>query len=623
MLRARVALEKGLSSSVDEWLKDTIRRAARAIRAGKGLENVIEAGRSRFQTAHRSALIRAENVGLLFERDWIERQRPTEKTEQREGPTILVDLSASAANFLEGWLKARNVGVWQRVSGSLNAQLSKTLIESIKRGDNMNDRARAVEQLLGKTPYQARRIARTETVAGMNAGQQAQRVNAEIEFKEWVSTIDDRTRNATFDHVSCDGQTVGNLLAFTVSAQRLMFPGDVSLGASAGNVVHCRCSSVAAFPDAGKTVVTVPQPVVKLERVRKGGEDEGAPAVEKPAATAPAEARAPWREDGSKPRTAKRQIVKGHSLESAAMEYDHEITRERIKTVEDRLRFRHDKLEEIRGKVLAFRDKWAEIENEIAKVEAAKIELEKLRRERDEASRGGKALSAEAAARRMELARYIDSNGNVEAMRAKLRPQILKVLSLPVDKRARVQTVQHGKTRFAAADEAARFVGSVLSRAHEANPMHNQGGNVFKIGVIPGASRPHYSMGRMHGSRNSKVGDWVHEIGHAIEQFGEVHELAKGYLHKRIGGERPQYLYKLFKGYRFRKTELGRGDKWDWFLLMTNNPASKFYVGKFYAGDTEIIAMGLEALFLDPVGFAISDPEFFRFIVGILSGLIL
>ena len=65
--------------------------------------------------------------------------------------------------------------------------------------------------------------------------------------KEWVSAGDEKVRRATrgpFSHVAADGQIVDVDKPFIVSGQRLMIPGDTSLGASLGNVVRCRCASV-------------------------------------------------------------------------------------------------------------------------------------------------------------------------------------------------------------------------------------------------------------------------------------------------------------------------------------------------------------------------------------------
>src|SRR5690606_17616229 len=45
-----------------------------------------------------------------------------------------------------------------------------------------------------------------------------------------------------FDHHEVDIRKVDLEEAFEVSGEQLMFPGDSSLGASAGNLINCRCS---------------------------------------------------------------------------------------------------------------------------------------------------------------------------------------------------------------------------------------------------------------------------------------------------------------------------------------------------------------------------------------------
>ena len=59
--------------------------------------------------------------------------------------------------------------------------------------------------------------------------------------KEWVTVGDDVVRP---HHLAVDSVQVLVSQAFSVNAQRLMYPGDTSLGATASNVVNCRCASV-------------------------------------------------------------------------------------------------------------------------------------------------------------------------------------------------------------------------------------------------------------------------------------------------------------------------------------------------------------------------------------------
>lgn len=59
--------------------------------------------------------------------------------------------------------------------------------------------------------------------------------------KIWFTQGDERVRQA---HMFADNQTVSLNSPFRVGGQDLRWPGDTSLGASVGNVVNCRCSSV-------------------------------------------------------------------------------------------------------------------------------------------------------------------------------------------------------------------------------------------------------------------------------------------------------------------------------------------------------------------------------------------
>ena len=59
--------------------------------------------------------------------------------------------------------------------------------------------------------------------------------------KEWVTVGDQNVRDS---HVLADSQTRDVSKPFSVEGQLLRYPGDTSLGATAANVINCRCSSV-------------------------------------------------------------------------------------------------------------------------------------------------------------------------------------------------------------------------------------------------------------------------------------------------------------------------------------------------------------------------------------------
>jgi ADP-heptose:LPS heptosyltransferase len=62
--------------------------------------------------------------------------------------------------------------------------------------------------------------------------------------KEWETMGDNLVRTSPFNHVAANGQRVMINEPFVVSGELLMYPGDSSIGASAGNVVNCRCVSL-------------------------------------------------------------------------------------------------------------------------------------------------------------------------------------------------------------------------------------------------------------------------------------------------------------------------------------------------------------------------------------------
>ena len=88
----------------------------------------------------------------------------------------------------------------------------------------------------------ARVIARTEIISASNKGSLEGARDTGIPLrKEWLATMDDRTRDA---HLGADGQKVLLDESFIVDGESMQFPGDFTLGASAGNVINCRCSQI-------------------------------------------------------------------------------------------------------------------------------------------------------------------------------------------------------------------------------------------------------------------------------------------------------------------------------------------------------------------------------------------
>jgi uncharacterized protein with gpF-like domain len=91
-------------------------------------------------------------------------------------------------------------------------------------------------------------IARTETLAGLNAGKEegirqlidSGKVPRSAVTKRWRATGDDRTRDS---HLALNDVTVGIDQPFVspLTGAQLMFPMDQSRGAPASEIIGCRC----------------------------------------------------------------------------------------------------------------------------------------------------------------------------------------------------------------------------------------------------------------------------------------------------------------------------------------------------------------------------------------------
>lgn len=88
--------------------------------------------------------------------------------------------------------------------------------------------------------YRARRIARTETISTTNgATLEGWRKSEVIAGKEWACAMSTNSRKS---HKKANGQIVPLDEPFIVGGEKLMHPGDSSMGASAENVINCRCT---------------------------------------------------------------------------------------------------------------------------------------------------------------------------------------------------------------------------------------------------------------------------------------------------------------------------------------------------------------------------------------------
>lgn len=138
-------------------------------------------------------------------------------------------------------------------------KLESELTTAILKGESIPDIARRLKSVSEGYLSNTIRIARTETTRVQNSARQSVgEYGKELGFnleKVWIATKDPgkhgrqyRTRNHgdgdKFDHLQMDGVAVPQDEPFIVDGEKLMFPGDISMGASAGNVINCRCTII-------------------------------------------------------------------------------------------------------------------------------------------------------------------------------------------------------------------------------------------------------------------------------------------------------------------------------------------------------------------------------------------
>lgn len=170
----------------------------------------------------------------------------------------------------------------------------------------------------------------------------------------------------------------------------------------------------------------------------------------------------------------------------------------------------------------------------------------------------------------------------------------------------------------AAVTAAHEFIGAMLEKGG-----FDKGVNTRVLPLSGNQKRAFYTPGTgtmMVRSAFENSATIVHEWGHNIEDVVPgVTEACQEFLKYRLKGEKPQRLQELFPQRNYESWEVGAKDEFDKAF-----GDSGWYVGKIYPGGmgSEVLSMGLELLYNDPAKFARRDPEYCKFVLGVLDGTI-
>lgn len=146
------------------------------------------------------------------------------------------------SDYILRWLKHEAGKKIKHITETTLDSIREILTRGEKEGWGIAEYVKEIDNLYLENiiPHRSEVIARTEVISASNMGSYAGAHSLGYPMeKTWISTRDARTRD---DHTEADGQTVDIDEPFEVGGEQLIFPGDTSLGASAENTIHCRCT---------------------------------------------------------------------------------------------------------------------------------------------------------------------------------------------------------------------------------------------------------------------------------------------------------------------------------------------------------------------------------------------
>jgi HK97 family phage portal protein len=183
------------------------------------------------------------------------------------------DIKISAQPYVDA-MRDRSEAHWARTVVNANREeLRRVLEDGLAKGLSVDEIAESItESFVEGAEGRKMNIARTEVVGSMNSGALAFDEVAGAVLKEWVATMDSRTRET---HRAADGQTVPIREPFYVGSAQLMYPGDAS-SANPEEVCQCRCTQIGVLPDA-EARSDSDRRVIEIDRVT--GQDEEIPSV--------------------------------------------------------------------------------------------------------------------------------------------------------------------------------------------------------------------------------------------------------------------------------------------------------------------------------------------------------
>lgn len=142
--------------------------------------------------------------------------------------------------FTRDYLKDKKIEWTKQVAETTEKRVKEILVKGYEKGLSSHDIAELLyhDGIFGYN--RAETIARTEIIGSCNYTDYTMwHFDDNIYGKKWSSTGGPRTRES---HATASGQVKKLDEPFIVGGEKLMYPLDSSLGASAKNIINCRCT---------------------------------------------------------------------------------------------------------------------------------------------------------------------------------------------------------------------------------------------------------------------------------------------------------------------------------------------------------------------------------------------
>lgn len=170
--------------------------------------------------------------------------------------SLNINFNLLNAKYLD-WVETNGAELVKGINETTKKGLQKTISQGIQDGDSIPEiRARVQSIFDTATKSRANTIARTETHGSVSNGTYQTYNSAGLEKKEWLATLDPRTRDS---HLHLNRKVASMDEPFS---NGLMYPGDSSGPAS--EVINCRCT---LLPVIDEGVPFKPEPVTEVPYV--------------------------------------------------------------------------------------------------------------------------------------------------------------------------------------------------------------------------------------------------------------------------------------------------------------------------------------------------------------------